>query len=310
MALAIAAAAGVGAASVTAGAGPWASSLNNLAAAAHNTPDASGQTGANPFRAVISPKLGSQAGRTRAGHLQLADQQTTARLPDPGTFAALPPLPGHPAADKSGLAASVASHHESSASSKPYTIYDSVRPGSIPSGKQQVAVYGNGGYQASWSDVSGRHRVLWIDTNGSNPGCDALDVEPGDATPGGAAKWVKARLAQQPGHIAIVYTMRSEWGQVKSAIGQLPGPVKSHVRYWIADPTGVPHIVPGSSATQWYWGSNFDETKALPGFDQQSHGSGSVSHPAGHEVALPDSKVTHPGHKVALPGGSHGAVRP
>ena len=43
---------------------------------------------------------------------------------------------------------------------------------------------------------------------------------------------------------------------------------QSHVRYWIADPTGVPHVVPGSSATQWYWGSSYDITTANPNFQQ------------------------------------------
>ena len=331
MALTIAAAAGVGAAGAAAGAGPWASSLHNLATAEHDASDASGQAGANPFRAVISPKLNPPAaGQPQAGHLKLADQQASATQDPgqsrPGTLAALPPLPARPGADSPGHVASI-QHHESSPS-KPYTIYDSVSPGSIPSGQQRVAVYGNGGYQASWSDVHGRSGVLWIDTNGSNPGCDVLDVEPGDATPSGAAKWVKKRLTQQPGHRAIVYTMRSEWGQVKAEIGKLPAPMKSQVQYWIADPTGVPHIVPGSSATQWYWGANFDKTKALPEFGQQSPGLASPS--ADRKVTLPDRKATPsghkapdhkvpehkvpghkvPGHKVTLPGGSRGAVRP
>ena len=42
--------------------------------------------------------------------------------------------------------------------------------------------------------------------------------------------------------------------------------MQSHVRWWIADPTGVDHIVPGASATQWYWGHNYDITTAKPGF--------------------------------------------
>lgn len=150
---------------------------------------------------------------------------------------------------------------------KPYTIYDSVTPTSIPSSQHNVAVYADGKFQASWSDVHGREKVLWIDVHGNNSGCDVLDVEPGDATPSGAADWARQRLTQRPNSIAIVYTMRSEWQQVKDAIGALPGQMQSHVRYWIADPTGVPHVVPGSSATQWYWGSHFDITTALPEFN-------------------------------------------
>jgi hypothetical protein len=60
--------------------------------------------------------------------------------------------------------------------------------------------------------------------------------------------------------------MRSEWSAVKSAVAALPASMQSHVRWWIADPTGVPHVVPGSSATQWYWGSNYDITTATPSF--------------------------------------------
>jgi hypothetical protein len=156
--------------------------------------------------------------------------------------------------------------HKAAAPAKPYTIYDSVTPSSIPSGAR-VATYANGNYAASWAQVHGRHNVLWIDTNGSNPGANILDVEPGDATPTKAAEWVQVRLAKQPNAIAVVYTMRSEWQQVQAAVGNLPGKMQSHVRYWIADPTGYKHIVPGSSATQWYWGANYDISTVLPGFE-------------------------------------------
>ena len=68
--------------------------------------------------------------------------------------------------------------------------------------------------------------------------------------------------------MAIIYTMRSDWSAVQSAVGTLPSSEQSQVRYWIADPTGVPHVVPGSSATQWYWGSNYDISTANPNFEQ------------------------------------------
>jgi hypothetical protein len=114
--------------------------------------------------------------------------------------------------------------------------------------------------------MKGRDSVLWIDTNGSDPGADVLDVEPGDATPYGAAQWVQHRLSAQPDSVAIVYTMRSQWQAVKDNVAHLPGWMQSKVRYWIADPTGVPHVVPGSNATQWYWGDSFDVTTANPDF--------------------------------------------
>jgi hypothetical protein len=151
---------------------------------------------------------------------------------------------------------------------KPYTMYDSVTPGAIPA-SQPAAVYADGAYAASSSEMSGHHSVLWIDTNGSDPNANVLDVEPGDATPAGAAQWVQAHLSAQPHSTAIIYTMRSDWSAVQAAVGGLPSWEQSHVRYWIADPTGVPHVVPGSSATQWYWGSSYDISTANPNFTQQ-----------------------------------------
>jgi hypothetical protein len=151
------------------------------------------------------------------------------------------------------------------APAKPYTIYDSVTPSSIPSG-QPAAVYANGNYAASSSQMAGHKSVLWIDTNGSDPNANVLDVEPGDATPAGAEQWVKERLSSNHHAIAVVYTMLSDWQQVKDDVANLPGWMQSKVQYWIADPTGVPHVVAGSSATQWYWGTNYDETTAVPGF--------------------------------------------
>jgi hypothetical protein len=147
----------------------------------------------------------------------------------------------------------------------PTTIYDSTSPASVPAG-QHVAAYSNGAYQASGSSVQGRGNVLWIDTNGSDTHANALDVEPGDATPAGAAQWVNAKLTASPHSDAIVYTFKSDWASVQDSINQLPSWEQSHVKYWIADPTGTPHIVPGAAATQWYWGSNYDITQATPSF--------------------------------------------
>jgi hypothetical protein len=149
------------------------------------------------------------------------------------------------------------------AAAKPYTVYDSVTPGSIPSGAT-AAVYATGAYAAQPSSVTGHQSLLWIDTNGSDPSANVLDVEPGDATPAGAAHWVQQKLSDNRHAVAIVYTMKSDWQQVKDNVATLPGWMQSKVRYWIADPTGVAHIVPGASATQWYWGSHVDISTANP----------------------------------------------
>jgi hypothetical protein len=152
------------------------------------------------------------------------------------------------------------------ASPQPYQIYDSVTPSAIPVSSQAIALYADGNYAASPSQAGHRGLVLWIDTSGSDPNADVLDVEPGDATPTQAATWVAQKLDASPNSVAIVYTMESEWPAVQAAINALPWWMPSHTRYWIADPTGVPHVVPGSQATQWYWGQNYDISTALPNF--------------------------------------------
>jgi hypothetical protein len=162
----------------------------------------------------------------------------------------------HPAAKKRAPAAAA----------KPYRIYDSVTPGTIPSG-EVAAVYANGAYKTSAAKVAGHHSVLWIDTDGSDPGANVLDVEPGDASPAGAAKWVRQRLTAHSDTVAIVYTMMSDWQQVKHEMAALPAAMRSKVRYWIADPTGTPHVVAGANATQWSWGDNYDISTANPNFE-------------------------------------------
>jgi hypothetical protein len=181
----------------------------------------------------------------------------------PAKKAAAPARPAHDAAKPAHAA-----HHAAPAAqpTKPYLMYDSVIPSAIPRG-HVAAVYATGPYTASQSQVAGRGgAVVWIDTMGSDPSASALDVEPGDATPSIAATWARQRLSQHPHAVARIYTMISEWGSVKAAIAGLPKGMQSRVRWWIADPTGVAHLVPGSDATQWYWGSSYDISTATPRF--------------------------------------------
>ena len=141
---------------------------------------------------------------------------------------------------------------------------DSVTASDLP-GNKVDATYATGGYAVPASQVAGKH-VVWIDTNGSDPKANALDVEPGDATPAQAATWAAQHVKADPNSPAIIYTMRSDWPAAQSAVASLPLSVQHQVRWWIADPTGTPHIVPGSSATQWYWGSSVDLSMAQPNF--------------------------------------------
>ena len=154
---------------------------------------------------------------------------------------------------------------QASAITQPYSIYDSVTPSEIPAG-QKVATYADGNFAVSPGQVAGRGQVAWIDVSGSDINASAIDVEPGNATPGVAANWALDKLRAQPGGVAWIYTMRSEWPAVQYSVATtVPSSMWSHIHWWIADPTGVPHLVPGSSATQWYWGPNYDISEA----DQQ-----------------------------------------
>jgi hypothetical protein len=142
-----------------------------------------------------------------------------------------------------------------------YEFYDSVEPGSIPAGAE-VATYLN----VPASAVAGRKHVLWIDIFGSDPKAEVIDVEPGCASPSAVPGWVRSRLTDVPGSLAIVYTTIGEWSSVQQDVSTLPAAMRARIRWWIADPTGYPHIVPGSQATQWDWGSSYDISTALPSF--------------------------------------------
>jgi hypothetical protein len=215
----------------------------------------------------------AKAAAAKAAPAKAAPAKAAPAKPAKAAVAAKPAAPAHAklavAAPRPAAQHKAAQHKpaQPTGPTKPYLVYDSVTPGSLPS-SQSAAVYADGAYAASASQVSGHHSVLWIDTNGSDPNANALDVEPGDATPASAAQWVQAHLSKQPHSVAIIYTMRSDWSAVQDAVGGLPSSEQSHVRYWIADPTGVPHVVPGSSATQWYWGSSYDISTANPNFEQ------------------------------------------
>ena len=184
----------------------------------------------------------------------------------------------HPQATQSSAAAT--SHAQPSASpapqpsssgsiggkptpTKPFLIYDSVTPSSLPTGRV-VATYATGGRPAKPAELAGRGPVLWIDVIGSDPGADVLDVEPGAVSASAVPGWITQRLTAHPGALAVIYTSIGQWALLRSEVAGLPAAMRSQVRWWIADPTGYAHIVPGSDATQWYWGSNYDISTATP----------------------------------------------
>ncbi len=187
----------------------------------------------------------------------------------PDTVAASPPV--HPLSRptpsrrdrRKGHRRHQSAAHRAATPGQPYLIYDSLTPAAIP-GHHIIATYADGPHPVSPSEVAGRGQVLWIDINGTDPAAPILDVEPGCAAPSTAPGWAMRRLTAEPGAVAIIYTTISEWQAVRASVATLPAKMQSRLRWWIADPTGSPHIVPGSDATQWYWGPGYDISTATP----------------------------------------------
>jgi hypothetical protein len=224
---------------------------------AQRLPSSGGSRRAGYGRADAARAVAGKAGSGKAGSGKAAPAKAT------------PARPAQHKAATAGAHKSAASSHQTAAAkapaSKPYLIYDSVVPQTIPAG-QVVATYSTGAHPIPTSAVAGRSTVIWIDTLGTNPSSNALDIEPGCASPSQAAGWVQSRLTAHPNATAILYTTISQWSTVQAEVASLPSSMRAKIRWWIADPTGSPHIVPGSQATQWSWGSSYDISTALPGF--------------------------------------------
>jgi hypothetical protein len=153
-----------------------------------------------------------------------------------------------------------------SAPASPYLIYDSVIPTAIPASAGMVATYADGARPVPASQVTGRKSVLWIDVTGQDYAASAIDVEPGNASPAVAANWAWHRLSADPHAVARIYTNISAWPTAQAAVAPFPAQMRARIRWWIADPTGTPHMVPGSDATQWFWGPSYDISTAAPRF--------------------------------------------
>jgi hypothetical protein len=190
----------------------------------------------------------------------------------PGRPLAAAPAAARPAASRAAAAAPAHSHAAArhlaapAAPARPYLIYDSVTPPTIPARQQVVATYADGPHPVPASAVTGRKSVLWISITGHDYSASVVDVEPGNATPEQAAAWARHRLSASPNAIARIYTMIREWPAVQAAVASFSAQMRERIHWWIADPTGHPHLVTGSDATQWYWGSTYDITTAKPGF--------------------------------------------
>jgi hypothetical protein len=99
-----------------------------------------------------------------------------------------------------------------------------------------------------WASLPAGARTLTI-TAFADTDADILDYEPGNThTPADAASWHARQTAR--GGIGCIYSDLADHASLVAAVGAFP--------WWAADPTGNPHLFPGSVATQWHWTPNWD----------------------------------------------------
>jgi hypothetical protein len=131
-----------------------------------------------------------------------------------------------------------------------FDMYDSTVVAHIPSGAVAVAGYVNGSF-ANFNAMVARfphakHLSISVNSSG-NAKC--LDIEKGDATPADAPAWVRrqhARGEKEP----VVYANTSTMPAVIDALTK-NGIKRDEYLVWTAHYTNIPHVEPGSDATQW-----------------------------------------------------------
>jgi hypothetical protein len=103
-------------------------------------------------------------------------------------------------------------------------------------------------------------RIWEIDVTGAAPTASIKDIETGDLSPADV-RWIVPQHHQaNPNELCRLYCNLETWPAVKAAVRALSPELRAIVRYWIANPTGAPHLVPGSDATQWGWFRTYDQS--------------------------------------------------
>ncbi len=138
------------------------------------------------------------------------------------------------------------------------TMFDSTDWLAIPANAPIVAGYCDGTYKwppEAWTRFSGIKLTITVF---GQAGANICDCEPGDLSPANAAAWAKGEVGA--GRQPMIYCDRTRWAQTAPLVIGLP------LTWWIADPTGIPHIVPGSTATQWNWLPTEDVSSVIAGW--------------------------------------------
>lgn len=132
------------------------------------------------------------------------------------------------------------------------TMYDAVDAAQIPTTATIVAGYVDGSISA-WSstdwDRFPNARFLAITVIGAD-GADVIDCEHGDVSVQTAVNWATRNRNR------IIYVNRTTFESNLSTFQA----VAAFTHFWIADWTNIPHLYPGSLATQWTSGAGFDQS--------------------------------------------------
>ena len=129
------------------------------------------------------------------------------------------------------------------------TLYDAVTSSNIPAGASLVAGYADGLY-ANVSQMRARfpHATVVTIAVSHLTRAQVADVETGDMTPAQALFWATVTMHDVPNGELTLYANTSTWPSIKAAFHA------AHValpQWWAAHYTGVPHMEPGSVATQY-----------------------------------------------------------
>jgi LysM repeat protein len=128
------------------------------------------------------------------------------------------------------------------------TMYDAVNASAIPASAGYVAGYVDGPV-SHWTSIDWDRfqnaRLLTITVTGATANADVIDVENGDASVQTAIDWI----TRYPNR--IIYINKSTFEANQTALSA----IADKCRFWIADWTNIPHLYPGSIATQWTSGT-------------------------------------------------------
>jgi hypothetical protein len=129
-----------------------------------------------------------------------------------------------------------------------------------------------------------KYRFIFQAMQVTNTGL-VLDIEAGDArnSRGLATKWVQDRLSV--GVKPTIYTS-------KSSMLYLGGLACD---YWLADPTGVDHVIPGTVATQWKFAGGYDLSSTVDYWPRDMTDGKVDTMPNGKMVADGGFQVTRSG---------------